>query len=69
MAEYSISDGIRKVTAPTEGVARRALGICATNNLNTNAGLDTFLQSLTTVAQLRTAMIMIIEGLIDVGPP
>jgi hypothetical protein len=45
------------------------MAICQNNNINTNAQLDTFLNSLSTVAALRTAVIMMIEGLIDVGPP
>lgn len=71
MAEYtvSISDGTRRVSAPTAAAASKALAVCAANGINTNAQLDTFLTGLTTVAQLRTALIMLIEGLVDVGPP
>jgi hypothetical protein len=71
MAEYnfSVSDGVRKVSAPTAAAAARALAVCQANNLTTNAQLDTFLQGLSTVAALRTAVIMLVEGLIDVGPP
>jgi hypothetical protein len=66
---FSISDGTRKVSAPTEAAASKALVICQNNGINSNAQFDTFLQGLTTVGQLRTALIMLIEGLIDVGPP
>lgn len=64
-----ISDGTRSVQAPTGALATKALTVCQNNSITTNAGLDTFLNSLTTVAQLRTVVIALIEGLIDVGPP
>lgn len=66
--DHKISDGTRSVSAPA-GIAQRALVICQANNINTNAQLDTFLNGLTTVAALRTAVIMLVEGMIDVGPP
>jgi len=67
--DCKLSDGTRSVSAPSGPLATKAMVICQNNNINTNAQLDTFLNGLSTVAALRTAVIMMIEGLIDVGPP
>jgi hypothetical protein len=65
---YSISDGTRTVAAPTEAIARKLLAICEANGITTDAQLDTFLNGLSTVAALRTAVIAIVEGLVTVTP-
>lgn len=55
--------------APTEILCRKVLAVCAANNINTDAALDTFLQGLTTIAQFKTLIIGLVEGLVSVGPP
>lgn len=68
MAEYSISDGTRRVMGPSEAIARKVLAVCQTNNIVSDAQFDTFLNGLTTVPQLRAVLVTLVGGLIVVTP-
>lgn len=57
------------VTLNPEKLAKRIAAFCAANNITDDASLETFINGLTTLAQVRTVVREVIVALTDFQPP